>query len=394
MDDAVYQGSASVVSIEATKETSSDVVISGANSFDCGTTLAMSSRNDVDFAASSVFTSTCAMNVVADSDCTGSGVIRVGTGSTVSSSGNNVSFVSSDVALSGSVNAGLSSMSLSVCPGTSMDVGTDTVTGAIAHPYVLSGSELSQLTCGDLSISLNGLGEIRVFTVAGVSGVSGLINLDASNNAASTVVFEESSSWPNLHALAGNTVTVNANVITSSGGDLHLESNMLGVASIPDTIIGGNVQLIAGNALEIVLGGSNAVVECTAPCTWVAANGVQVLGGEVEIAGVSGSFEVDGDSDVDGTGVVSFSDAITVTGTGINELVLVGGDLSLAAAVNAGSSSIVLQPSSSASSIMSVGNNAAVGSYHVDNAELALLFTTGDLTLGGDLTESIVVDDA
>ncbi len=187
-------------------------------------------------------TSTGATVIDADVDNNGVGDFTIAASQTLTSNSNSVTITSNDISLSGSIDAGTSSVTLNIS-----DNGTIGV-GATAGNWTLSGAELQNITAGTMTIGDTNDGAVAIdgITDANSQNISStlLINSGGSATVSSASTFNVIS----IDALGGITVSGD---LTSDTGDMTLDANT-------------GTLTVAGQALNATGGSSNVTITADA----------------------------------------------------------------------------------------------------------------------------------
>jgi trimeric autotransporter adhesin len=142
------------------------IALNGAGS---GTDVSITANNGITIADN--LTSTSGLVINSDADADGTGVFTLAAGKTINTTGSNLSITCSDIVLDGTIDVG--SATLAIAPAVAKTIGLGTAMGDIQ----ISGTELSHITAGTLSLGSELTTLISVDTVAAgdTANISGLI---------------------------------------------------------------------------------------------------------------------------------------------------------------------------------------------------------------------------
>jgi filamentous hemagglutinin family protein len=337
-----------------------------------------------------------------DTDGNGSGTFTVASGKTLATGNNSLSVTGGDIALSGNLNSGTGTTTLLASNGGTIGL------GAGAGAFSLSGTELQNITAGNLIVGNSATGNIIVdgVTATNSNNIAGTTTLNATKSGSSVTFSGTQSTFNALTANGGNGVAVNTAVSTDAGnlelsggtgsitgtGTTNLTSSQ-GITLSSDFSSMGDANLNAGtgitlaNGVNVSSGGTLSLTSTTGTTaqgavTVSSANGLTLNDDFTS----NGTATFDADSNDDGTGTFTVASGKTVA-TGNNSLSVTGGDIALSGNLNSGTGTTTLLASNGGT----IGLGDGAGAFSLSGSELQNI-TAGNLIVGGSSNGNITVD--
>ncbi len=182
-------------------------------------------------------------------------------------------------------------------------------------------------------------------------------------------------------SLTGGTVT-----LTAPSGTIGTSSNAINTAATTLVLTAGSTGATVVNTGNTALNAST--LSAGASLNVSSTNGLTIAGNQT-ITG-SGTITLNSDSDSNASGDLAINTGVTLST--VNQAIsLTGHDLIIngTGAVDAGSAGVTLAPSTATT----LGIGSGTGTFHVSNAEIGQISTTGTLTIGSSALASAVVVD-
>jgi filamentous hemagglutinin family protein len=321
------------------------------------------------------FTSAGAATFNADSDDNGTGTFTVASGKTVGTGNNSLSVTGANIALSGNLNSGTGTTTLLASNG--RDIGL----GGGAGAFSLDGSELENISAGNLTVGDSTTGNLTVdgITAANSNNIVGTTTLNATGSGNSVTFSGAESTFNALTVNAGNGVTVSENLTTEGTATFDADSDDDGTGSF--TVAAGKTVASGNNALsvrgaDIALSGN--LNSGTGTTTLLASNG-----GTIGLGAGAGTFSLS-DSELDNitAGNLTIGDSTN-------------GDISVAGVTSNITGTTTLNATGSGKSVTFSGTaNSFAGAVSLNSGGNATLTTNSALTLasstiGGNLIVTV-----
>jgi len=275
IDAADLQGIAGGVTLDASAP-SGTVTFAGADStfglltIKAGAGIALNAGLD---------TGGAALTINADADDDGTGVLTVGVGGTVTSSGGDLTITAADATIDGTISSGAGAFTILASGNRPVGLGAT----AVVDGLNLSGAELGRLSGASLTVGGPNGGSITVdgVTAAASQGFDGGVNLVAGADGGRIIFTGGASTFRSLSASADNGIAVNADVTTTAGA-LTFNGDADGAADGLDGITFGGTRTVTA-AGTLTLKTTNGSVGATGPLTLSA--GDLVLGAPLAAPG-------------------------------------------------------------------------------------------------------------
>ena len=310
-----------------------------------------------------------------------SGTVTVSNAVSLSTTNENITISSNDLAMNatGAINAGNGTLALST-----ESAGNDVVLGGTGQEYNIDDTELSNITSGALTITVQADDDIYVSGVADAAAENvGNVTLVATGDNSIIIFDTASAQFDSLAASADSGITISQN-ITADTGNLTLEGDADNAADTNDNIaISDGITLTSSNG-SVGLAATTGDIDAAGALTIDAAAGITFS--DAYVAAGAGALTIDADTDTNGVGTFTAGSTITTNNSLIS---ITAADIALNGNVNSGSGAISILPSTAAGQTIVFG--AAGGDMGFTAAEVGYLNTSGLLTVGNTNTTSLTV---
>eukprot|EP00466_Bigelowiella_natans_P013806 jgi/Bigna1/144719/aug1.90_g19427 len=321
------------------------------------------------------------VRMIANADCgsplAGGNFIKMGTGS-IQTNNQVLTIQGHDVVMAGpgELTSGTRATHFISCTG-SIDVGGTgaTTTGSMR----VSAAELRLLNSVNLTFNAQNTGKkVNVYDTVITDTTDVLSRVDFHGNA--EVNFLGTSVWKSARATAPAINIKNDIKVT--------ESHLIFESSAYTVDAGVYVQSETRNIYVEPPPGQTGTMLSQTPVKWKSAEDITF---EVPISVIGGGeLFIQSDSDEDASGNVVFNAAadVTVTGSSVQSIELIGADIQLNSRITANSANVTVHPSNYTGNVLSVGS-VSHGGMHLSDAELDRITTTSQLQLGSTQTDNV-----
>ncbi|MEO1529362.1 MAG: hypothetical protein AAFX06_28410, partial [Planctomycetota bacterium] len=193
------------------------------------------------------------LSINADANADGTGTLSVAAVADVSTSNSQLSLVTSDLTLSGTLSSGTAALQIQDSDGSGIDLGSSTFSGGL----VIDSAALASMTAGDLLITT--AGNLGVGAVNQPANITGQVQLDATGLSSQIQFDSGTSSFFSLAANAVSGIAVQQAITTTTGGmALNADSDADGTGNLDVAATGSLVtsnQAVQATAADVDLQG-------------------------------------------------------------------------------------------------------------------------------------------
>jgi trimeric autotransporter adhesin len=359
----------------------------GSVSFDSATSalsaITVLAANGIDI--NDAFTSLGLTTFNSDTDSNGAGAFAVA--GSVLTNDNTLNITADDFVLTGTLNAGLSDITILVSDNGTIGLGNT------VGDMTIDGSELQNIFAANLILGNTSNGDVTVDGIIAANsqnigtvtlnsgGDINFSNNDSVFNALNLNAVTDINVNTNLETVTGDFVAV-ADVELNNVGDFNLGTGNTVTSANDIDIAGENIgldgNLVAGGTITlngVLLTGSGIVIQ--------AADGITIMDDVFN----SGDITIDADTDRNGVGDFEIIAGKIIKSFG-NNISITANDFIIDGLIDAGSGTLTLL-SSVAGSTIGLGN--AAGSIQISGAELQNM-TAANLIVGSSLNSGVAVD--
>jgi filamentous hemagglutinin family protein len=321
----------------------------------------------------------------ADSDANGSGTFAVTAAGSILTNNNTLSITADDIDLQGTLNAGLSDITVLVSDNGTIGLGNT------AGDMTIDGSELQNITAANLILGSTTNGNV---TVDGISAANsdniGMVTINSGGN----IDFSNNDSVFNaLNVHAVTDINVNTNLETDTGnfvaiadfenntiGDFNLGTGTTLTSALDIDITAENVNLngdmVSGGTITI-----NGEIFADDPISLYAVDGIIIT----EDINNNESITIDADTNRDGIGDFELVGGVLIKSNDY-DISITANDFIINGTIDAGTGNVILFSSVGGS----IGIGEATGDIEIDNSKLQNI-TAGNLNIGDALNGHIRV---